>query len=373
MKALLGKGLKVLLVLAVLMFGFSVYLFFGWLTLGLLAATTLATIILILILARLDIFFTLAEEGTAKAVMALDGFSRIIMQYRGKTINADGEVDEGREFHLFGGLRWLGIPFYHSLYEYHFRWKTLRVQSGEIIPRDEIINYILVKDDVYVAEIKNAESRGMVPLDITLLLTACCVNPYKALFKTQDWMEMIINRSEAIFREYVAQLSFEDIIKEKQKAGGEIWQKMVEAGLTSPKEKESQGLLFEEEYRTKIKGQGLFEEEYGIKIKGIEMRDVNPSGTEKNLYEQAASKKWLADREAERIKIIAQAEKDRIDTVYETIEKHKDGKAIRFMESLDNAGKNPGNWIIPFDIGQVLGKLFGSGSEKPPNQKGDNK
>ncbi len=308
---------------------------------------------LVLILARLDIFFTIAEEGTAKAILALGGFSRVIMQYRGKIINDQGEVVDGQEFHFFGGLRWLGIPFYHSLYKYHFRWKTLRVQTGEIVPRDEKISYILVKDDVYVVEIKNAESKGMVPLDIILLLTARCINPYKALFKAQDWMEMVINRSEALFREYVNQFDFEELVGRKQKAGEEIWEKLAESGLTS---------------REKVgeeKKEGLFQAEYGIDIRGVEMRDINPSGEYKKTYEEAASKEWQAKQEAKRVVTIADAEKNRIETVYETIKKYGDlGKSVRFMESLDTAGKNPGSWIIPFDLRQILGGLFGS---KPPD------
>ncbi len=319
----------------VLVLGYTVG---SWLTAALTLVMLVAIGILILSLARLNIFFTIVEEGTAKAIMKMGGFHRIIIQYKGKILDDNGNVVDGYEEHLFGGLRWLGIPFIYSLYKYQFRWKSLRAQSGEIIPNDKHIDYIMLKHDVYVAEIKNAECKGMIPLDITLLITARCVNPYRALFVAQDWMEMLINRSEALFRQYVSEYQFEELIKEKQKAGGRLWERMEEAGF--------------------VGDEGLFLKEYGIEIKGIEMRDINPAGESKKIYEENATKQWLAEKEAARIRTLAEAEKDRIKEVYgAVIELGDEGKILQYLEAVRDAGKNPGNWIINFDTKQLFSLL----------------
>lgn len=352
-KSLLLKTLSVVLV-----FIFFV-LFLKALNVSLLTAILMMGAIIsgvpaVLMLARMNIFFTLVEEGSAKAIMRLGGFERVIMQFKDRGIAKGGEkiktatgeeiiaergdVIEGADYHLFGGFRFLGIPLIHYLYNYSFRWATIRAQTGEIIKREEKIDFILVKDDVYVAETKSAESRGMVPLDITLLITARCVNPYKALFRAQDWMEMIINRSEAIFREYAASDNYENLIRKKQKAGGEIFKKLSKTGLIE-----------------------IFKKEYGIEIRAIEMRDINPAGANKQLFEEKATKQWVAQQEAKMIATLAEAEKGRIETVYQTIKKFGDlGQAIRFMESIDKAGEKQGNWIIPFmDIKSAARSLLG--------------
>lgn len=295
-------------------------------------------------LAKADIFFTFVKEGSAKVILNMGAFHKVVMQYKGLTIckktnNVVSETKSSLVHRIFGGLRWIGIPFINTIHRYTFRWITIRPQTGEVIKREEKLDFILVRDDIYAVEVKGAESEGMVPLDIVLLLTMRSENPYKSLFKAQDWSEMIFNRSEATFREYVSSQSFEKLVKEKQAAGGELYSKL-----------ESQGLL------------DKFLSDYGIRIKAVEMKEIRPSGAHAKVFEEAAAKKWQAEKEQNKIEALADAEVNRIDKVYKKIREFGElGTAIRFMESLDKAGEKSGNWIIPFgDIKTAIQGLLGN-------------
>lgn len=322
----------------------GVFYYAGLVTMSLFVLMLICAIFAILAAAKNDLFFTLVEEGKAKAVMGLDGFQRMLVQYRDKgldkktfdIINASPTLWQT----IFGGLRWVGIPGLRSLYSYHFRWATLRAQSGEVIRRDQKIDYILLKDDVYIATIKNAEAKGMVPLDIEFLVTACCVNPYKALFKAQDWMEMLINRIEAIFRQDVATYSFENLVvaQKKKELNEDLWTKICATGLIDE-----------------------LKNVYGIEVKALEMRSINPAGEAKKDFEAAAAKVWLSEKEAAGIIVLAEAEKKRMETVYETVKNYGElGLTLKGLETIEKASNKQGNWIIPAELKNVAKSLLGT-------------
>ena len=326
--------------------------------------------------ARADIFFTLVKEGSAKAILYMGAFYKIVVQFKDCEIDpTTGNVKPGlrkKWKRIFGGLRWLGIPFLNSIYHYKFRWTTARPQSNELIKREERLDFILVRDDVYVVEVQEAESKGMVPLNFVLLLTMCSVNPYKSLFAAQDWSEMIFNRSEATFREFASTVYFEEIVQEKQDAGGGV--KFTEA----PEEKIKEILATAgKRLMDKLGELGLleiFESEYGIKIKAIEMKSVQPGGEDAKEIQAAAMLEWKAEQRRKETIKNAEAERSKIDIVYKKIQEFGDlGPMLRFMESLDKAGAGSGNWIIPFgDIQSALQSFFGGNIEgKKRNEIGD--
>lgn len=287
-------------------------------------------------LAKKNLFFTLVEEGTAKAIMSFGGFQKIIFQYRGKKMTAEGDIknlpnEEQQETFWkkqIGGLRWLGIPGLKSLYVYK------KPQSGEIVERDRDQDYILLKNDVYLAVVKSAEADEMVPLDVQLLITTQCINPYKALFGVQDWLEMIINRSEATFRQYVAEFTFEDLVSNRQSAGKELKKRLERSQLLEQ-----------------------FRGTYGIEIISIEMKDIDPAGAGKKAIEEAATKQWVAKQEAKSIAELATAESKKIKKIYGEIQNFGElGAVLRYLESIDKAGAKQGNWIIPLDISKLKGR-----------------
>ncbi len=220
--------------------------------------------------------FTIVEEGTAKIVLYGKGFENLLIQWKGRSFDSKTwDVVEERKRHLLGGIRWYGFWPLWTIHKYRFRWKSPR-PDGTIVDHDEVLNSVLLKDFVYAIEIKGAEERDKIPLDITLLLTVRVVNPYKALFKVQDWLELVMNRTAPLFREYVARHTYEELLSEEQAARVEkgLWQELLKQNLI-----------------------GEFRDHYGVEIKegGIEMKDITPPPE----YQRVATKRFLGEREAE--------------------------------------------------------------------------
>lgn len=313
------------------------------------------------LLAKHDIFFTFVEEATAKAIMKFNGFHKIVMQYENCELDDEWNVclcNTGRKKRksLFGGLKWVGIPGIYSVHKYRFTWATVKPQEKEekqIERRGEDIRHIFVKDYVYLAEVKGAETKSLVPLDISFLVTARVMNPYKALFRVHDWVNVIISRIEAYFRQFVSQTEYEDIIKQKQQMGGEIMKALGETGMLEFNER-----LPDETTKHRL---GKFWEDYGIKVKNIEMRDIDPVGENKKNIQEAATRKWVALRQKDQVTTLADAEVERVEKVYKKLREFgEEGLTIRMLESIDKAGEKQGNWIIPFgSVQQIMQSLFG--------------
>lgn len=304
----------------------------------------------IYLLAKRDIFFTFVEEGTAKAIMKFNGFHRIALQYENCELNGVWDVglcdpNKPKKKSLLGGLKWVGIPGIFSVYEYRFTWATVKPQKEEkeqIERRSEPIKHVFVKDYVYLGEVKGAETKSLVPLDVTFLVTARVINPYKALFRVHDWVNAITSRIEAYFRQFVSQTEYDDLIAKKQEMGGEIMKALEETRILGDK--------------------GKFYVDYGIKVKNIEMRDIEPVGENKKILQEAATKKWVAEKQKDQVSTLADAEVKRVEKVYAKIKEFgEEGLAIRTLESIDKAGEKQGNWIIPWgSIQDILKSLVGS-------------
>lgn len=311
------------------------------------------TIGLIYILAKNDILFTFVEEGTAKTIMKFDGFYRVIMQYENCYLDEEWNVNlcdtkAKRKKRFLGGLHWIGIPGIYSIYKYRFSWATLKSQKEaekQVERRSEIIKHIFVKDYVYLGEVKGAETKSLVPLDIDFLVTTRVMNPYKALFRVHDWVNVTISRIEAYFRQFVSLTEYENLIAKKQEMGGEIMKALEETGM--------------------LGNNGKFLVDYGIKVKNIEMRDIEPVGENKKVIQEAATKEWVAKKQKTQVMTLADAEVERVGKVYTKIKEFgEEGLTIRMLESIDKAGEKQGNWIIPFgSVQQILQSLVGKKKE----------
>ncbi len=226
-------------------------------------------------LAPKNFFFTFVEEGTAKIVVKGGEFKRALVQWAGYTFDDNWNITRGKDgWHPFGGLRVYGVWPIWDIYGYRLRWSNIH-EDGKVEQHDEVLDSVMLKDMIYFAKIEGAEDISKIPLDIELVITLRVVNPYKALFVAQDWLELVLNRMRPLFREHVAGVAFEDLVKEKQKVGGDLWKKLLTEGLIQE-----------------------FKDDYGIKIKegGIEMKSISPPAE----YQKAATQKYLAARESEK-------------------------------------------------------------------------
>jgi len=245
-----------------------------------------------IIIAILPIFlrFTKVEEGTAKAIVRLGGFHKIVMAWRGYELDEEWNVRSvekiGKKRHLPGGLRFVGFWPIDKVYRYRFRWQGIEIVEGKekVEFHEKIIDYILVRPDVYWTQILGAETGPVgkpeekperIPLDVQWLVTMRVVNPYKALFKAPpNWVENILARLNAHFRDWVATKSLDDILtlrKEPAKLLEEL--------------KEFNKDLFER----------VFQNEWGVLIEGIQIRDIGLPAP----YKEAAARRRQLELEAE--------------------------------------------------------------------------
>jgi regulator of protease activity HflC (stomatin/prohibitin superfamily) len=86
-------------------------------------------------------------------------------------------------------------------------------------------------DDIYLARTHRAEDKDLLPLDVQLYLTIRILNPYKAKFRIQDWLETTINRMQPLIRQHISQSDYEDLSRNLQATEEELLKKLEDGGL----------------------------------------------------------------------------------------------------------------------------------------------
>ncbi len=365
------------------------------LTLVGLAGFAFGAVFLIYFLAKNNLFFTIVEEGSAKAIMRGGEFLRFILAYKGYTFSKKKGKEwdlvpskknkepfsflpksfGGRFEKIFGGIRWIGIPFLNTIYEYNFRWTVLResepsdeedgfagkrkLDSGKwVLSLAKRIDYIYLRDAVYYNDLVGAETEEMMPVNISMLLPMRVKNPYKALFRVQKWLDATLDLIKPSVRQAVAQMPYKQVIQKKEVAE---WEFDSFLRLTSDEEDELFKLAPAGRTERPLSISAYILRTYGIQIKRVTFEDIVPP----DGYKEAATKRMEAAQDAERakaekkgIKTLASAEANRIQTVYSKIgEFGETGLAMRMFETISQGSDKQGNWVIPF--GSVRSLLDG--------------
>ncbi|MCD6270520.1 hypothetical protein J7J23_01930 [bacterium] len=219
-----------------------------------------------------NLYFTKIKEGTAKNVFKAGAFHKTLIQWKGRTLNDEGEVVEGKEWHLLGGFRYYGFWPIKGIDEYQFSWINFTQESGAQRHPKETIDYVLLKQDVYWAIIKNAEDKNLVRLDVEIILTIRITNPRKARFEIENWLEAVINRIGPVVVKAMTKKSFHELIAEKASIGDDI-------------------MATREMEKLKL----IFSNEYGVDLMDLQVEDINPTDEK---YMDAILKPWLAGQEA---------------------------------------------------------------------------
>lgn len=234
--------------------------------------------VVLVLLASIFLRFTLVKEGTAKAVMRLDGFRKIIMKWEGKLLNKDWDVVNesnadaiSEPWYHIGGLRFVGIRFIDKPYKYKFRWRDVQLVKGEdkVTFHEENIDYIFVRPDVYFTDIKEVETKPpeRIPINVQFLVTARSSNPHKTLFKSpSNWLENAMSRLNALLRGWLADHTLDEILNFKSSP------KLIWEGLPArPGRPAEPGIKDNPLLLTTFKEWGTIIEENGIEIRDIEL------------------------------------------------------------------------------------------------------
>ena len=207
---------------------------------------------------------------------------------------------------LLGGFRYYGFWPFVDIYVYMFQWTGIDERGKVDRHEKEWLYFVVLKDDVYLIEVTQAEDKDRLPLDLQVLLTIQVRNPYQAIYKIQNWLETIKNRLGPAIRNRITQNTYEELITQQAALGAELF-------TNSRKIREEE-----------------FSERYGIVVRKIEVRDINPP---KGMREETL-KKFLAEREKESIMVLADAEAYRLDVVAE-------GEKKRIRKRMDELKKQP--------------------------------
>lgn len=314
------------------------------------------------VLAPKNMWFTFIQEGTAKAVMRGDKFQKALIQWEGRTF---GTVDErtwevvpGQERHLFGGLRFFGLYPLDYIYRYYFEWTGLKPDGITPLPHEkELLDYIMLKQDVYFSKTEEAEDKERLPLDVSFVLTIKITNPYRTLFEVQNWLETIMSRTIAAVRDRISEETFEDLIAKPADIGKDIYNRLSETGNSF------------DEFRTK----------YGVDVLALEILKIDPpkeqrEATLKEFVAKQEKKRILieADAEKERLRITAEGEVLRIGAVYAKINEFGDlGKIIRALEALEKSPQQGAKWVVAVPgLGDLISTAFGGRplAQIPPDE-----
>jgi len=292
--------------------GLAVFMFFSWL-------------MIYLGLVPKNLFFTFVEEGTCKMVMRGREFERVLIEWKGHTLDDNGDVIEGKETpgffkQIFGGLRFYGIPFFQNIYKYRQRWTHLH-EDGTVKEHDEELDFVFLKEDLYVFEFVSTDTEAIedingMPLSVTVAMPMRIVNPYEAMFVARRWLAMISGIVKAATRRFIARYRYrEDLLD--MRAGRGIENIQVETGMTDEKGKavtkkgEDLREKFWEELRETLEKEGAEvrrkeegkkkEEEiriYGVSIikRGTDILKIDPSPQ----YRKLTTLEYEADQKAKR-------------------------------------------------------------------------
>ncbi|MBU3957866.1 MAG: hypothetical protein KKB25_02230, partial [Nanoarchaeota archaeon] len=244
--------------------------------------------------------FTIVREGTAKSVMTLGKFSKILFQWEYHWMDEKWKIlreNEKSEYEkkmsglrIWGGLYFYGIWPINRIHRYKHRWTDIRIKETgkmELEFHEEELNHILLKPAVYAIQLFAVETAPpeRIPVNVLVLITLRIENPYLFLFIAPPTpIEDVLARISASMRTIVTGCFLDDLLRLK---GESLW--MEEEKKEKP-----------EEERPLLKGTKVIEDtlkKWGMKLadRGIEIKtiDLPPD------YQKAAAAKKEQEMKSE--------------------------------------------------------------------------
>ncbi len=247
-------------------------------------------------------------------------------------------------------IAWLGLPGISIVYQYPFSWTSPRQESGGRVTgvkehQDEMLDSILAQEKTYLFYINEAENLDRAQFNLLILMTWRCVNPKKALFGVQNWLETVISKLRAGGKNFVATKAYNDLIKTTGIGQSDEFQSFLKTPI-------------EEILR-----------DYGIEITNIDIAEIDPAGELSTKFVEASIFQYVADQEAEALKKKAagesEADKTRAEGKAAAIKKvaevitscGEDGRLAASLKTLETAAEK-GKLVVttlPLDVAGVIG------------------
>lgn len=324
---------------------------------------------------------TKTREGTVQAIMNGNRFSHFVMEYAGHVFQGGNDpverwniIEDTRAWNqrLWGtcsrtvnpfGWRYVGLPGARNVYTYEQTWRerNKKQEGGKLILREnETTDFAYVINFPYGMLLPDGEDKDGIPLIVEYIAMVRITNPYKALFLTQDWPQVVEGVLNEIVKDYVGDEKYEDLRKENT---GEF-----------------KGGRFNNDI---IAVQEMIEREYGVRICHAFLLNIDPAPEYREATTIVAMAEIKADaaeaeaREAEIrakgdakvVEIAAAAERGRIETVYDAIQKRPQGIRIRNLEALEKFSQGGGTVVVSPDVITPAGAKILGADGKPLGEK----
>jgi regulator of protease activity HflC (stomatin/prohibitin superfamily) len=272
-------------------------------------------------LAEGNILFTTVPEGTAKAVLKSKTLDHIVLSLKGSHLNKPGSLwydpalpdwevvknvrgskitYEDRNFlSRWLGIYYVGIPPFRTVYEYLFEWNEMRLGndgSKEVWARKERTDFIYAVAFPYIFIVDEAETKDRLPVDVEIQATVRVVNPYKALFDTENWMEVVSGTLIAAARNFIGSEDYGDLVSEirKTKSGDQDSCQLCTSVLKLNDALEN--------------GTPGIHARYGVMIDMVDILRVDIAGARKAEILDATVQKYTADQKAYTTATLGKAE-----------------------------------------------------------------
>ena len=223
-------------------------------------------------------------------------------------------------------IPWVGIPPFYKIYSYRFRWASFEqrcdLMTGVLVTRpviiEKILRYITLKDDVYNMTVESAETQEVIPLNVEIAITANVVNPKKALFQIEKWLEVIINQVGAKIRKFIGTQGYFELIQAKEE----------EKDLFDLREEK---LLSDKNLEFIISS---IRSIYGVNIKRVQIKELNPATKEAEEFIRASIQEFISARQSAGWK----KEADGLERKFSAISKVSGGKEMYIAEQYGKSG-----------------------------------
>lgn len=377
----------------------------GWFTVLALLA------LLVYTLAYVKIFFTAPKEGTAEAVMRGNALDRFILAWRGKRLAGPSHTwPAGHTAHPYDpyeivpdtggiqgflhylnpltwgeafGIYWIGVWPFFQIYRYDFVWVEERLdENGKLMPRmrratkdpgtEGQTSFIRVNDLNYfitASNVKTGQGEN-IPLNLILVVTVRIVNPAKALFSGEDWLERTNAAAGQMVIKYAGQLKYDQVVASApvnlkvhpNEPAGDFSLEGLVCTLSDGKPNELFGVDLKIAYGVEILAVKIHKIEFAI---AEDEKRLNEATTQRYVSEQEGlAEAAKAQGQATAINTLAEAERERINKVYGAIAGNPDRMAIRGLEALEKAGEKGGATIVVPDAAMGLGAALSALNKK---------
>ena len=308
-------------------------------------------------LAEDNICFTFISEGTAKIVTRSGAFRKVLLQWEGRELDGNGYVgliekpEEGallqkkKSFsqwleRLFGGLRFYGLWPLADMLVYEMQWWGVDGKGEIDFHEKELLDFVLVRPDLYWGEVTEAEDKNLLPLRVEFVITLQIVCPRKALLDIQNYLEAVIERLKPAIRDKVTSSSYQELIVDPTDVAKAIYD-----GISDLRDE--------------------FIRDYGVKLISFDIKNIDPP---KGYIEQTMVA-YLAEQEAKKIERLAEARALEITLINKAVQDYGDlGLAIRTLEALEKSPLAASMIVQKVPGLEAALKSLGGSREEIPNE-----